>query len=87
MKWNPESKILEISYQDLEHILGSYPDEDFEEGLASALFLAGLRDIDGNGLEIADIVDILIHFQQRTVWAPGTPPEMLSVHKGRVSDA
>jgi hypothetical protein len=86
MNWDSSTKTLEISYQDLEHILDGFPDEDFEEGLDSELFLAGLRDAEGRGLQVAEIETILIHFQQRTGWAQGTPPEMLAIHRGKVKE-
>lgn len=75
MKWNEKRKELEISFQDLEHILNEYDPEhgsNFDEALKGELFLAGLRDIDGNGLNPKDIEKIIINYQARTIWAKGT---------------
>ena len=89
MQWNKEQKELGISFQDLEHILGWYEPEgglDFDEALKSELFLAGLRDADGNGLDPKDIKRIIINYQARTIWAKGTPSRYLETHKGKIAE-
>ena len=88
MEWDETNRQLEISFQDLEHILNYYDPEsgvDFDEALRAELFLNGLRGIQGEGVDPKDIQRIVINYQARTIWASGTPPDYLQVHKGHIA--
>jgi len=81
MTWNKNTKTLTISYQDLEHIVGDW---DFDKGLDGELFYAGLRDMNDKGINVKDIDKVVIIMKRRTIWAKGTPREMLKIHKGEI---
>jgi hypothetical protein len=88
MNWEPETKILIISYQDLEDIIAAGRTEegyiDFDDGLDSELFMAGLQDTDRNGVKVEDIENLVVRMRNRTLWAKDTDPGMLQVHKGTI---
>jgi hypothetical protein len=88
MNWEPETKTLIISYQDLEHIIAAGRTEegyiDFDAGLDSELFMDGLQDMDRNGLKVEDIETLIVRMKARTIWARGTDPKMLKIHKGTI---
>ena len=76
MNYDPRTKTVTMTFQDLEHVLGR--GDDLDESLIRELYLHGVD------VEVSEVERVIVDWQQRTVWAPGTPEEYLKTHKGRV---